>query len=234
MDLGSAIHRAVFEPARFAATYVVASVSDGRTKEYKADLAAARSAGKILLKDQDYCDCVHIATAVRDNELAANLLSSEGTAETSFTWEESFEDALGDTAAVSFKARMDFIGGLGVVDLKSCEDAREDAFVRSLWDHRYDIQAAHYLNTIRKWQAFSGIEAPPCDFWWIAVERKAPYGILVYKASEETLRWGNLGVEEATFQYRRCVNRGYWPGYMQKQAFEVNPPAWWVKRNQIS
>jgi hypothetical protein len=234
MSKGSAIHRAVFEPARFAATYHRASATDGRTKEYKAEAEAARLSGKILLKPLDYDDCLHIADIVRDNELASSLLSEMGTAETSFLWQESFEDALGDIAPVDFKARMDFIGGRGIVDLKSCADARPEAFQRHVFDMRYDVQAAWYTRTMIAWQQFSGISAPDCDFWWIAVEQKAPYGLLVYKAGIETLRWGNLGVEQAIFAYRRCVNRGFWPSYTQREAFEVNPPAWWVKQNSIA
>jgi hypothetical protein len=100
--------------------------------------------------------------------------------------------------------------GYVVVDLKTTADARESKWMRSAyWDYGYHIQAAHYY--IGMTQETGG--TPPREFFFVTVESEPPYGVIVYRTPQHTLRVGLEEVATLYGIYARCKRDGEWPSY---------------------
>lgn len=224
--LGSAIHAATLEPATFGERYAVAPVCDRRTKAGKAEweaFAAANAVRTILAADE--AETVRgCAKAVRENPLVEELgLLRGGAAEESFFFE------LSGTAC---KCRPDYIVwpcekyplGL-IVDVKSCEDARAEAFRRDAWKYGYHIQTGFYQMGVAI--SLGLYRYPP--FVFLAVEKSAPYGVAVYSASENFALVGRDRAGELLQRLKACRDAGLgaenWPGY-PAELNELELPAW--------
>ncbi len=206
MILGTAVHTAILEPARFASEYRVFE-GDRRTKAGKEEYAALQATGATIIDADDYATVKAMAASVRANKTAASLLQ-DGIAEASIFWKDTL-------TGVECKCRPDWITNSGiVVDVKTTEDASPAAFARSVMQYRYAVQAAHYLE---------GTEAE--RFVFIAVEKKAPYAVACYELDVDAMNFGDALRIRDLEAYAGCVEFNVWPGYPD----EVQPlslPAW--------
>ena len=83
----------------------------------------------------------------------------------------------------------------------------------------YAIQAAFYVDVA---QALDGNKR---DFYWVAVEKEAPFAVAVYKASDAMLEHGRREYRKAIELYKECAAMDLWPAYSQQvQTLEL--PAW--------
>lgn len=67
-------------------------------------------------------------------------------------------------------------------------------------------------------------------FYFVVVEDKAPYELMVYQASEEFLHIGNLDYIKAMEKYVECLKSGEWPGYPQETQ-QLEPSPWRIRRD---
>jgi len=142
-----------------------------------------------------------MAKSIQDNPYAAHLL---------FQCQHRETPLFAELQGVGCKALLDAHGTDGVewiiVDLKTTDDASPDAFARKVANYDYDFQAAYYSAILAQTEQ---IEVPP--FWfWIAVEKTAPYTSVVYSATE----WTQSGEEKmirALDLYKECKATGQWP-----------------------
>jgi hypothetical protein len=222
LTVGKCIHRAVLEPTRFAAEFAVAPKFDMRTNVGKAACAEWIAAHPdVTPVDQDSMDRY---LRIRDAVYAdpdANRLLSRGHAERSIYTRD-------PVTGVLVKCRPDFENDSGdpaIVDLKSCADARRDAFAKSAWDYGYYQQAAFYLD-VRAW---CGLPAAPERFVFIAVEKEPPYAVKLYEASPTMLRRGRDAYRGALDLYAECLANDRWPGY-EPGITQIDLPAWAEKR----
>lgn len=159
---------------------------------------------------QDEIDQVFgMSKAVKDHTKAAALLGI-GAPEVTTFWPE-------PETGEQCKARADWLHGKQasvIVDLKTCEDARPKAFIRSIINYRYDVQAAHYS------EGFSQVR-----FVFIAVEKAPPYGVAVYAVDGDILQRGQNARLNNLETYSECKAKDSWPGYIDEiQTIEL--PAW--------
>jgi hypothetical protein len=110
------------------------------TEKIKSEIAPN---GETVL-DQDGYDRIEIsANMIASNPQLASAFSG-GASEVSIFWTETV-----DGVEVPCKARFDYLKVRGIGDLKSFRNYRnlpfEEACTRAIVEHRYDIQAAHYL-----------------------------------------------------------------------------------------
>lgn len=194
MRFGTAVHTAVLEPVRFARQYA-AFTGDKRTTAGKAAFAELEARGAIVLKTDEYDAVCEIARAVRQHDLAGDLLA-DGAAEASVFWND-------DATGVECRCRPDWLRQDGIViDLKTTTDASPEAFARSVVNYRYHVQAAHYL---------AGTDAQ--RFVFIVVEKEAPYAIALYELDANALALGReLRVRDLT-TYATCAEFDHWPGF---------------------
>jgi len=213
LAFGTLVHTFVLEPDVAKARYRARAEVDGRTKEGKAirELEAKLAADERVefVSASDY----NAATAITDSVYASvgssGILTSgmaEGT-------------GLTELCGVNVKVRPDYLREDMIIDLKTTQDARPEAFLKSVINFGYEVQAALYVDAA---QAIDGLKR---RFLWIAAEKEAPYAVSVFEASDEMLERGRRLYKQAIETYTRCVTFDDWPGYTT-EIQTLNLPKW--------
>jgi len=224
MELGSAIHAALLEPAKFEAQYLLLREKiDRRTKEGKAawEAAQAEARGRTILRDDDVATVEGIRAHMKASAMAQVLLGAEGPVESSFLWKD-------PNTGLLVRARPDKIVRLKragveedwIVDLKSCADAAPDAVAGDIVRRRYYLQAALYTRII------SDVLGRPHRFAFLFWEKQPPYALSVVQLSEGWMEAANSAVDRLLALYHQCVERDQWPDYGTKIQ-TVSAPRWW-------
>jgi len=238
--MGSAVHMAVFEPEDFTKKFAVLDDSEicaqiggkspkqtNRYKEWLSDFGSTNR-GKTFLSTDDFATCLKIRDAVF-NHRAANLLLDSGVAEQRVDWSWQGDDENFNPIQVHCKSKMDWqsTGGAAsgfIVDLKTTEDAGKSGFGKSVWNYRYHVQAAFYLDAYRYQY---GQDAR--GFIFIAVEKKPPFAVALYYATPEMIDIGRREYERDLRIYHRCLLTNEWPAY--GDGIEpIELPAWAYKQ----
>lgn len=228
-DIGSAIHAKTLGTG-----YEVVVIPDEllssngaiATKEAKAFVEDVRAEGKLPLKRADLEPIEGAAESVLAHPGASALFSQPGTAEASVF-------AKDPATGILTRARFDFLPtefGLGspsrvAVDLKSCVDASEDGFTKSIANYNYDVQRAWYLDTL-KWE--TGEEA---ELVFVAVEKDPPYLVAVHQLPALWAGMGETKARIARERYKECDESGVWPGYGD-EVHMPSPPTWLVYKHE--
>lgn len=185
------------------------------TKEGKA--WKAENEGRQIIDWDDVSDIQGMANSVRNHPYASHILKQCQHRETPI---------LASLKGVECKALLDAHGTDGkewvVVDLKTTDDASPDAFARKVANLHYDFQASFYSSLLAQAEQ---IEERP--FWfWIAVEKTAPYTCAVY-TSEEWLDSGDEKMMRALDLYKQCSASGDWHGpEWAKETYKLPKPKW--------
>ncbi len=214
MFIGSAVHTAVLEPTEFLKRYVVmddrakcaeiGGKNPKATTKYKDWVAEfeASNTGKDLLTNEEFAQCIAIKDAVYANPSAA-LLLEKGLVEERI-------DFTHPVLGVACKIKPDFQStnrGF-IVDLKTTEDASPEGFAKSVWNYRYDVQAAFYSDGYQaaKGQVSNG-------FIFIAVEKSPPFAVGVYYVTPEIFDIGRKRYMKDLEVYKECLRTNTWPAF---------------------
>lgn len=219
MEFGTAVHCAVLEPQRFESEYIAAPKFDRRTKQGKQDAEAfeAANAGRLFLPQDQLDACRRVRDSVHGNPAVSVLLAS-GEAERSIFWTD-------DDTGVQCKCRPDWLTGDGrvIVDVKTTQDARQAGFARSVFQYRYFVQAAWYLN---------GVSVATADrpevFVFVAVEKQPPYAVALYFADPDMIAAGKREYRRNLTTYAECLRTDQWPAYPE-QILPLSLPSWALK-----
>lgn len=231
LQFGHLFHLAIESPEKFLETYQVAPVFEGPTKEGKMSTqsAAAKQMKKewyaalkpdsIVVRAEWRDELIGMLQSVRKHRLLRNLLR-DGVRETSLWIEDPH-------TGVTLQCRPDFITEKGhMVDIKTTRDARPRFFRNQIFrdgnenDPFYVLQAAHYAHCARHSNVCLGDR-----FFFVAIEKKPPYGIMTYALGEPALAPGEQWRHELTKIYANCMKTETWPGYPE-EAVETFPPEW--------
>lgn len=220
MELGSALHCAVLEPAVFAEQYLLLPDVKNRTaSEYKA-ATKSRGAGNVLVgKEVD--QLTGMVSALNDHYKANQLMGVKG-------WRELAMFARDPHTGVLCKAKFDFLGFDGhhfyAVDLKTTSDASPEEFSKSIANYRYHVQDAFYSDVF-EWATGNTLD----KFWFVAVESKRPHGIICRYLDDESREMGGIDARDSLTTYAECVEADYWPCYEQPETDEecvISLPGW--------
>ena len=111
---------------------------------------------------------------------------------------------------VECKGLIDAAGTDGVdwviLDLKTTDDASPEAFARKVANYHYDMQAALYKQLLA---THHQIETEP-TFYWLVVEKTAPYTCAVYDSSD-WITSGEDKLERALETLKDCRKSNLWP-----------------------
>lgn len=220
MQFGTSIHTAVLEPDRWGETIqeIPGDAPDRRSNAgrlwWERFYAAAGS--RILLTHEQASRINAIRCAVV-NTAAADVYLRGGHVENSLFWHQTAR-----SKTFECRARPDFMTqDFGVVvDLKSAADASKEAFKRALWNYRYDIQAAWYLDGV---YACTGVM--PHSYLWCVVEPDPPHAVAWYRAEQRPLEIARIDIERGKNTYARCLETGEWPGYPDSIQ-PIDAPRW--------
>ena len=228
LKLGRAVHEGVLRPEEFVKHYTQGIAVDRRTKDGKAAWEAflRESGDKTVLNADEMETVVGISSAiwgsVERNELGNKYaigLLDEALTEVPLFWT--------DGNGVACKCRLDAIrvtdDRIIVVDLKTTGDARKRMFKRSGLKYGYHVQAAHYIDGVR---TVLGDDLP-IEWWFIAVEKKAPYAMNVIRAGNSYIDRGVLERNELMEKLIRCAETDTWDDYgcsvMELEDYEMLP-----------
>jgi hypothetical protein len=165
-----ALHAAMLEPGRFAREYFVLD-ADTAAQGYadKDDLL-----DRVWLSSGEHAELRAMQQAIREYRrapLAAAL--DTGMRELSIYWT--------DEAGGRWKARPDCFTEDAIYELKTTQDVRPAGFARTRRRFGYDLQAAHYVEAVRR------LTGRTPRFSYIAIEPRAPYYVWVHELAPADL-----------------------------------------------
>lgn len=233
MAAGSALHCAILEPDEFMNRYTILP-DNAPAKPTAAMLKAANPSessleriqfwdqfekmnqGKIILNNEKAAEYLHVGGLIRNHESLQAFFNNGKPEQAVF--------AKDPITGLDVKCKPDYLTVVGeykiLVEVKSTEDARPDAFKRTAFNFGY-FQGAAFYSAIMDW---AGLGAPDL-YIMVAFERSAPYGIQVYELPEEALEYGERRYREALTLMAYCLETDTWPNYDT----EIQPlqlPAW--------
>jgi hypothetical protein len=212
-EFGTAVHEALLEPNLFEANAVVMPRFEGKGSVGAREEWRMANHGKRVISADDMERIKAILKSVSSHKTARSLLTG-GAAE------ESYFDQCPETGIVR-KVRPDFLRqGHMIVDLKTTEDASPNAFMRSIAKYHYELSGAYYLDVVSNvmGQNFK-------DFIIIAVEKKPPYAVAVYRLDDGAIDAGRFLYQKALRILKRCKETGDYHGYAD-EVLSLGLPAW--------
>lgn len=208
MIFGTLVHSLVFNQNDFA----VIPQCDRRTTEGKAIYAKflEESVGKVHVTADQYSEACKIRDAVYNHPAAAALLK-KGNPEVSI---------FGELNGLPCRCRVDWQSERGyLVDLKTTNSASPEEFSKSVWNYRYHVQAAFYLDMTKAEK-----------FFFIAVEKEAPYNVECYELDNEAILTGRAEYLADMELYKKCKASGNWYAYNEdKDISIISLPKWATK-----
>jgi hypothetical protein len=222
-DFGHAAHQLVLGVGDPIA---IIDADDWRTKAAKEARDEARAAGHIPLLADDMLIVEAMADALREHPVANALLApGTGLPEQTLVWRDA-------TTEVMCRARIDWLphrtAGRRVIipDYKTCHSAEPEALRRAMAQFGYHQQADWYLTAARA----LGLAGADAAFVFICQEKVAPYLVTIFEPDPIALRIAAERNYMARAVYRRCVEAGHWPAYVDDVAQLALPL--WVERQE--
>ena len=215
MEFGSAFHAFILEPEVFAKNYVLAPKFDKRTKDGKESAAKwdEENVGKTPLA----ADQIEALTAMRESvykHAGGAKMLAKGEAESSLYWTD-------EITGLKCRIRPDWLFDGGMADLKSCVSASKADFAKAVANLGYDIEAAFYIDGMK------AVTGKSVDFFFIAVEKTAPYTTACYKASQEMIEVGRAKYRGGLELLKWCQENKQYPGYQPNGEVEtIDLPRW--------
>ncbi|MFW6340670.1 MAG: PD-(D/E)XK nuclease-like domain-containing protein [Wenzhouxiangella sp.] len=212
MELGTATHIALLEPAKFDDEYLIVPAKDRRQKEWKDAVAQVGSEHCLLLSEAE--SIIEMQRSIAKHDRANRLVESNG-------WRELSGFARDPETGVLVRCRFDLLTETGTaVDLKTTRDARSHEFSRSVASFRYHVQAALYSD-LYYWITGERLES----FRFLAVETAHPYTVCHYVLDDEAIAQGRREYRENLNTYARCLETGKWPQYEPETEW-LSLPSW--------
>lgn len=202
-DLGHAVHAKVLGVGLGVITYPDEHLTPSgnvSTKAATVEWAAEQRAAGLTIVSPAELDAVNaMSDAVLTHEFAGPLLEKVTGREVS---------VFGEVDGVSVRARFDILGGDIGADLKTTDDATERGFTKSVAKWGYAFQEAWYRDV-----HVASEGADLSAFYFIAVEKTAPYEVGVFQLEPYWIELARKRVENARNIFRDCTETGVWPGY---------------------
>jgi hypothetical protein len=179
--LAQALHALVFEPARFAIEHLVLDRDTPHADEQ------VEALDRTWLSGAEYERLASARDAIRayPRKPLATWIDA-GMKEMSIYWT--------DDAGRCWKARPDCFTAEIILELKTTGDVRPRAFARTRKRFGYDLQAAHYVDAVRR------LTGRTLHFAFIAVELQPPFYAWVHELSRADLTGAAAELEVARGQ----------------------------------
>jgi hypothetical protein len=202
--LGKAVHCRILEPAEFGKRFTIAPTIDRRTKDGKEKWEKFMQEAdglSVLTREQDTI-IEGINNAIYKHPAASYLLGLTGESEIMVNWTD-------EVSGLPCRGIFDRLTTSAIIiDLKTTDDASPKGFARSCHKYRYHVQAAFYMDGL---QASRNVTAE--GFFFIAVEKSAPYLVGVYYLNAEDLQRGRDQYRKDIEAFQNCLNIDEWQGY---------------------
>jgi hypothetical protein len=208
---GKRLHFALLEPHEFERLYAPIEKFDLRTNIGKAGKAAweAANVGRLPIDPGERDQVLRIRDRLHADPAVRELLDGGRKERSVF--------ALDPVTGVLVKCRPDndkIISGRRIItDIKSTDNASPEDFMWSAYRYGYFRQAPFYSD-VCDWEAINdALEQPVDEFRFIAFEKDAPFGHIIYEAAPRFLSRGRDAYRSALNIYATCVATDTWPCY---------------------
>jgi len=194
---GTLTHTCLLQPDT-ALFHVRPEGLDGRTKDGKAWLADHQDREVITHEEAKAVEAMK--AAVWEHPTASKLLRNADYERSLFVT---------DDKGTLRKLRPDILPNDGdyLPDVKTCESAHPEDFVKSMLNFGYVQQAAYYLDGTK----LAGREYKV--FAFIAVEKHPPYAVAVHLIEPAAVKYGRAIYERDLDIWRQCLATNVWPSY---------------------
>ncbi len=226
LAFGRAYHKYCLEPSDFYNEFIVAPNIDRRTKQGKQEWAdfLEEAKEKEVITEETLEKLEEMRKALYATPFAKKLIYGEH--EKSFFWEDR-------ESGFKCKCRPDSYGQIGgqpiCVDLKTCQCAETEKFMRDAIKMNYDIQASHYCDGLK---ANTGKDFL---FIFIAQEKTPPYAVNILQADEYFMKSGHDVRASLLQDYQECIKRDEYPSYIgfsdNASINSLGLPEWLKKAN---
>ena len=222
MEIGTAIHTAILENDRFLDEYVLLpEVKDRRQSEYKKAVEVFDS--ERVLVGAEVENVLGMCKSIHSQENITSRIYSPG-------WNELSVFAPDTETGIMCRCRFDYLSeDFAAIDLKKTQDARADAFSRSVYSYFYHVQAAFYTDVFL-WA--TGKEL--LSFEFLAVEEKQPHGCKIYKLGEASIDLGRETYRKNLNLYSDCAKYDEWPSYECSETEEIDVPYWVLSQREYN
>jgi len=188
---------------------------DWRTKAAREAADAARAAGCIPLKTDQYERVCGMADALSAHETASDLLTGRG-------WPEVSMWAPDGDIGVWLRGRADYINFDAhlIVDYKTtASPAHPEGAAKTIWKFHYEMQAAWYIDLAQT----VGLDVD--GFVFVFQEKAPPYAVSVVRLDDAAMETGRAENAAAIRLYAACIETDTWPGYAD-QIETIALPRW--------
>lgn len=179
---------------------------DKRNAEYKKFLAD--NPGKMILSPTELESVQGMRRSIERHPRAMQLL--EGVHEQRITWTYDGIKCAG-TPDVVVPATSDEVD---VTELKSCESAKPDWFLKRARNYGYHAQLDWYGNGITRCGQYRGIKRVR-NHYIVAVESRRPWPVTVFRLNEQRLQRGRATWRMWWEHMKVCAASDSWPAYAQ-------------------
>jgi hypothetical protein len=213
MEIGTAIHAALFEHDRYKKDYTILPNVKARTaSEYKQAVKATGTSETVLIgHESDKVNGMYQSVSLNSD---AMQLLSDGYPELSVF-------AVCSTTGLPVRCRFDFLTKGGqAVDLKKTQDIRYEKFQRSIGSYRYHVQDAFYTYVA----ALAGITVS--SFHFLAVEEQPPHANKLYTLDDEAKAVGEREFKKDLEAYEVFKSFGGMPYGLVQDNELMSLPVW--------
>ena len=224
---GSAFHKLVLEQSTFDDEVAVMPTIDRRTKagrEMYQDFVE-KNQGKYIITDEQYDTIRAMRDSINENVYARKLL--RGNVEQSIYFADEPTGVLCKCRPDVWRKVVTEDGEIryAIIDLKSCRSAVTSDFSRDVVKYGYDLQT--YMCRLGLSLALN-VPIDNIDFFFVAVEKTAPYLVNLQQADETVLKRGEAIFREYIGKYKYCIDTNNWYSYNGEHGIinTVGVPSW--------
>jgi exodeoxyribonuclease VIII len=202
MKFGTAFHKYVLERNDFDSSYDVMPKVDKRTKAGKAEWSKRQNGSRVVIDESELARIMAMQNKIEEHPEAIKIYE-EGLSEI---------PVVKKIHGIEFKGWIDRTNEHGTWDLKTCQDASPNGFKKAAYNMDYYLQAAIYCELTGRDQ-----------FRWLAIEKTAPYNVMVYDISPDALYWSKARLKTLVSKFK------LWDGSPESYSNEVvnlELPSW--------
>lgn len=223
---GSAFHKFVLEPSTFDEEVVIMPNFGRKKEEQEAKRQFVdQNQGKYIITEEQYDTIKAMRDSINENVYARKLL--RGNVEQSIYFADEPTGVLCKCRPDVWRKVVTKDGEIryAIIDLKSCRSANTEDFKRDIVKYGYDLQTymCHLGLSLALNVPIEGI-----DFFFVAVEKTAPYLVNFQQADETVLKRGEAIFREYIGKYKYCTETNNWYSYNGEHGIinTVGVPSW--------
>lgn len=208
--LGIAGHTLLFEPETFEEKFLVTPSDNWRLKENTEARDSAEKQGKLGIKPSELADSQEMVSAIKEHPIAGKMIELTGNYEVEST--SLFKYSPGeDIPPFDMRVRFDYINHdkAYFLDLKTIEDcSTTHKVINSIMNYEYYRQMGLY--SLAAYISYNKFYEGRIIF----AEKKAPYGIKVFKLDDSLFQYALKEINELLqklWEYEQ--NKDMWTGY---------------------